>query len=88
MPTQHLSKIFQPRSVAVLGASAKPGSVGRTLLENLQRAGAGMQIYPINPKYDALLGLTAYPSIQSLAAPPDLAVIATPAKTVPGLVRE
>ncbi len=88
MPTQNLSKIFQPKSVAVLGASTRNGSVGRTVLENLQRAGVGKAIYPINPKYDSLLGLTAYPSVRALAGPPDLAVIATPAETVPGLVRE
>jgi acetyltransferase len=88
MPTQNLNKLFQPHSVAVLGASAKSGSVGRTLLENLQRESAGKQVYPINPKYNTLLGITAYPSISALNATPDLAVVATPAATVPGLVRE
>jgi acetyltransferase len=88
MVTQHLSKIFQPRSIAVLGASAKPNSVGQTVLANLQQAGAGKEIYPINPRYDSLLGLKAYPSVSSLHSTPDLVVVATPAATVPGLVRE
>ena len=88
MPTQNLAKVFQPKSVAVLGASSRVGSVGRTVLENLQRAAFPGEIFPINPKYDALLGRQAYPSIRALAHPPDLAIIATPAATVPGLVRE
>ncbi len=58
------------------------------MLENLQRAGAGKEIYPINPKYESLLGIAAYPSIGAVKSMADLAVIATPAETVPGLVRE
>jgi acetyltransferase len=88
MPTRNLSKIFQPRSVAVIGASVKLGSVGRTVLENLQRAGFAGELYPINPKYDSVLNLRAYPSIDTLPSPPDLAIIATPAATVPALVGE
>jgi len=85
---QTLSKIFRPRRVAVIGASIKAGSVGRTVLENLQRASFPGDIYPINPKYDSLLGLPAYPSIHGLPSTPDLAIIATPAQTVPALIRE
>src|SRR5215207_6112594 len=88
MPTHNLSKSFQTRSVALIGASARPGSVGRTVLENLQQAGFGTEIYPINPKHASLLGLTSYPSIRALPHPPDLTIIATPAVTVPGLVSE
>jgi acetyltransferase len=88
MPTHNLSKIFQPRSVALVGASARPGSVGRTVLENLQRAGFGSEIYPINPKRTSLLNLTTYPSVGALPHPPDLAIIATPAESVPGLITE
>ena len=88
MSTHNLSKIFHPRSVAVVGASSKPASVGRTVLENLQQAGFPGSIYPINPKYDSLLGLKAYGSIGELPESPDLAIIATPAPTVPSLVRE
>ena len=88
MPIQNLSKIFQPRSVAVIGASAKLGSVGRTVLENRQRARFAGELFPINPKYDSVLNLRAYPSISKLPDPPDLAIIATPAATVPALVGE
>lgn len=88
MPTQNLSKIFHPENIAVIGASSRPASVGRTVLENLQRAGFPGDIYPVNPKYESLLGLPSYPSISALPRQPDLAIIATPAATVPTLVRE
>ena len=86
MPIRNLSKIFQPRSVAVIGASIELGSVGRTVLENLQRAGFTGDLYPVNPKYESVLNLRAYPSIDKLPGTPDLAIIATPAVTVPALV--
>src|SRR5688572_32445112 len=88
MPTHNLSKIFRPRSVAVIGASSKVGSVGYTVLENLKRCGFCGEIYPINPKYDSLLDLRAFPSIDAVANTPDLAIIATPAEMVPPLVRQ
>lgn len=87
MPTQNLSKIFRPRSVAVVGASAKPDSVGRTVLENLQQSGFSGTIYPVNPNYDSLLDLKAYPSVDELPETPDLAIIATRATSVPSVVR-
>jgi len=86
MPIQNLSKIFQPRSVAVVGASINLGSVGRTVLENLQRAGFAGELYPINPKYESVLNLRTYASIDKLPSAPDLVIIATPAATVPALV--
>jgi acetyltransferase len=88
MSTHSLSNIFHPNSIAVVGASAKPSTVGRTVLENLQQAGFPGPIYPVNPKYEALLGLKAYASISTLPGVPDLAVVATPAATIPALVRE
>jgi acetyltransferase len=88
MPTHNLSKMFRPRSVAVIGASSQVGSVGHTVVANLKRSGFRGEIYPINPKYDSLLDLRAFPSIGALAHPPDLAIVATPADTVPNLVRE
>jgi acetyltransferase len=87
MPTR-LSKIFRPKSVAVVGASGKEGSVGRTVLENLKRANFSGAIFPINPRYDSLLDLQTFPTIGELPAVPDLAIVATPAQTVPGIVKE
>ncbi len=88
MPVRNLNRIFQPRSVAVIGASAKPGSVGRTVLRNTIDAGFPGPIYPINPKHETLEDLPCYKSISATPEPPDLAVICTPSKSVPSVVRE
>jgi acetyltransferase len=88
MSTHNLSKIFRPKSVAIVGASAKPASVGRILLDNLRHAGFSGPIYPVNPKHETVLDLPAHPSITALPSTPDLAIIATPAPTVPQIVRE
>ena len=73
-----LSSIFSPQSVAVIGATENPGSVGRTILENLIKGGFAGAIYPVNPKRDTILGLKAYPSISAVPTVPDLAVVITP----------
>jgi len=77
---------FAPRSVALVGATESAGSVGRALLENL--AAFEGEVFPVNPKHRLLLGRPAFESLAALPGPVDLAVIATPAATVPGLVRE
>ena len=87
-----LDVFFHPKNVAVIGATEAPHSVGRSILSNLQGANAQDAfpgaIYPVNPKRDSLLGLRCYPNIASVPEPVDLAVIATPAATVPGVIRE
>ncbi|MEI6076570.1 MAG: bifunctional acetate--CoA ligase family protein/GNAT family N-acetyltransferase [Verrucomicrobiota bacterium] len=83
-----LSSIFSPQSVAVIGATENPGSVGRTILENLIKGGFAGAIYPVNPKRDTILGLKAYPSISAVPTVPDLAVVITPPPTVPGIIRD
>ncbi|HBL10460.1 MAG TPA: acetyl CoA synthetase subunit alpha, partial [Cyanobacteria bacterium UBA11162] len=85
---QPLSSFFAPESVAVIGATDKTGSVGRTLLWNLMSNPFGGTIYPINPKRHSVLGIPAYPSIKSVPDQVDLAIIATPAPTVPGVIGE
>jgi acetyltransferase len=80
--------MFSPEAVAVIGAREKEGSVGRTILENLRTGGFKGAIYPVNPKRHRILGLRAYPSIESVPQSVDLAIIATPAATVPGVVSE
>lgn len=67
----HLTSLLNPRSVAVLGASDKP-SVGRDIIETLQRFGYTGDIYPINPKYGSILNVRCYPTLQDLPAPPDV----------------
>lgn len=83
---QLLDAIFAPRSVAVIGASDRPKSVGQSLLQNLTTF--PHRIYPVNPKHGELRGLRCYPSVAALPEPVDLALIATPANTVPKIVQE
>ena len=81
-----LSAMLAPKSIALIGASEKPGSVGRALLENLQSFRD--RVFPINPSHARLLGQKAFPTIRDTPQEVDLAVIATPAATVPGIVAE
>lgn len=83
-----LDAIFAPASVAVIGATERPGSVGRTVLWNLISSPFGGVVFPVNPQRQNVLGIKAYPSIDQVPEPVDLAVIATPAPTVPGLIRD
>jgi acetyltransferase len=83
-----LQVFFSPRSVAVIGATEKAGSVGRSILWNLISSPFGGTVYPVNSKRGSVLGIKAYPSIGDVPGEVDLAVIVTPATTVAGLVRE
>ena len=83
-----LDCIFHPRSVAVIGASEREGSVGRTLLWNLIRSPFGGTVFPVNPQRHSILGIKSYTDIASVPELVDLAVIATPAPTVPQVIRE
>ncbi|MBD2338516.1 bifunctional acetate--CoA ligase family protein/GNAT family N-acetyltransferase [Calothrix sp. FACHB-156] len=83
-----LDFIFAPRNVAVIGATEKQGSVGRTLLWNLISSPFGGTVFPVNPKRNSILGIKAYPTIFDVPAKVDLAVIATPAATVPNIIAD
>ena len=83
-----LDVFFSPASVAVIGATETTGSVGRTLLWNLISSPFGGTVYPVNPKRSHVLGIRAYPSIGAIPEEVDLAVIVTPAATVPAIVGE
>jgi acetyltransferase len=83
-----LDAIFAPQNVAVIGATENPGSVGRTLLWNLMSNPFGGTIFPVNPKRASVLGIKAYPNIAAVPEKVDLAVIVTPAPTVPGVIGE
>ena len=83
-----LDCIFHPRSVAVIGASEREGSVGRTLLWNLIRSPFGGTVFPVNPQRHSILGIKSYTDIASVPELVDLVVIATPAPTVPQVIRE
>ena len=88
MSVRNLRYLFAPGSVAIIGASEKPHSVGATVLRNVVEGGFKGAIYPVNPKYDSLAGLPAYARVASLPAVPDLAIICTPPETVPSIVRQ
>jgi acetyltransferase len=85
---QALDAIFTPTSVAVVGATEKEGSVGRTILRNLISSPFGGTVYPVNPKRPNVLGIKAYPDVKSIPETVDLAVVVTPAPTVPGIISE
>ncbi|OCR00873.1 acetyl CoA synthetase subunit alpha [Oscillatoriales cyanobacterium USR001] len=86
--SQPLDAIFSPKTVAVIGATEKEGSVGRTILSNLIASPFGGTVFPVNPKRPNVLGIKAYSSIAAVPDPVDLAIVVTPAKTVPGIVSE
>jgi len=83
-----LKSIFAPKNVAVIGATEKEGSVGRTILWNLISSPFGGAVFPINPKRPSLLGIKAYPSIKDVPDQVDLAVIVTPSTGIPDLITE
>ncbi len=84
---QPLGAIFSPQAVAVIGATERPGSVGRTVLWNLISNPFGGTVFPVNPQRRSILGIRAYATIQDVPEPVDLAIIATPAPTVPDLIQ-
>ena len=85
---RQLDSIFSPQTIAIIGATEAPGSVGRTVLENILAGGFAGQVYPVNPKRDKILGLKAYPDVKVLPTVPDVVVIITPPATVPGIIRD
>jgi len=88
MSVRNLEYFFTPRSVAVIGASDKPHSVGATVLRNLIDGGFQGAIHPVNPRHDLLGGRRVYSSVAMLDEAPDLAIICTPPATVPGIIAE
>ena len=87
MSVRDLGCLLNPRSVALVGASKRPGSVGEVLARNLFGGGFDGPIMPVNPRYAAIGGALAWPDIASLPLVPDLAVVATPVDAVPDIVR-
>lgn len=83
-----LHKVFEPQSVAIVGASERPQSVGTQLLDNLIDSGFQGDIYPVNPGYQSLRGLRCYPAISAVDHAIDLVVIVIPAKAIPGVLHE
>ncbi|MFN4088833.1 MAG: CoA-binding protein, partial [Alphaproteobacteria bacterium] len=88
MTVRNLDAVFRPRSIAVIGAGTRDRSVGAVLARNLAAAGFPGPIHAVHPREAMVQGLTACPSVAALPVVPDLAVIATPPDTVPGLIAE
>ncbi|UCE59237.1 MAG: bifunctional acetate--CoA ligase family protein/GNAT family N-acetyltransferase [Phycisphaerales bacterium] len=88
MSVRHLDSLFKPTSVAVVGASNNPESVGGTVMRNLLKSGFTGPIMPVNPKYEAVCGVLTYPEVSSLPVTPDMAVVCTSPATVPGLIHQ
>jgi acetyltransferase len=83
-----LDTIFAPKAVALVGATEKARSVGRTVLWNLMNTPFGGPIYPVNPTRASVLGIKAYPKLSALPEKPDLVVVTTPATTIPAIIGE
>lgn len=88
MTTRNLNYFFDPQSVALIGASSQAGSVGSVLVRNLVRGRLDAPVFAVNPKREHVFTLPAYPDVTSLPQIPDLAVIATPPKTIPDIIGE
>ena len=87
MSLHHLQRLFQPRSIAVIGASAKPRRSGAVVMRNLLAGGFDGPIMPVNPARTHVAGVLCYPDVASLPLVPDLAVICSPSDTVAGQIR-
>ena len=85
---EQLDAIFRPETVAVIGATDRPGSVGRTIMWNLVSSPFGGTVFPVNSRRPNVLGIKAYPSVSEVPARVDLAVIVAPAPAVPDIIGE
>ncbi len=83
-----LDAMFAPESVAVIGATSRPGTVGHAVLENLLDGKFKGKVYAVNAKHPEVLGLKTYASIRDIPGPVHLAIVATPATTVPSIIGE
>ena len=88
MGPHYLNRILSARSIALIGASNQSGSVGSTILKNLLAMGFEGELYPVNPRYKKVHGRKSHPSVEAIGRSIDLAIIATPADTIPDIIRE
>ncbi|MEM5774063.1 MAG: CoA-binding protein, partial [Anaerolineaceae bacterium] len=88
MDIHKLDRIFKPQRIALIGVTMNPNSVGGKVLSNLISGGFRGVVYPVNPDYEAVMGIQCYPDVASLPRTPDLGIICAGADKVPQLVRE
>lgn len=86
MSTVNLSKIFNPKSIAIIGASEKKGSVGDTIMRNIVLNDFKGDIFPVNRNYNDIMSVPAFSNINDISKKIDMAIIATPIKTIPGIL--
>src|SRR5262245_7600351 len=88
MAEHYLRPLLAPRSVALVGATERDGALGAIVHRNLAAAGRRGELYLVNPKHREIFGRRAYARLSALPEAPDLAVIVTPARTVPGIIED
>ncbi|MCC7348207.1 MAG: acetate--CoA ligase family protein, partial [Variibacter sp.] len=88
MSTYRLDRLFRPRSVALVGASPRPGSLGRIVFDKLREAGFAGPLHVVNPSHAEIDGAPTVPNLSALPTPPDVIVVTAPARAVPGIVAE
>ena len=88
MEKHTLNELFNPNSIAVIGASDRPNSVGKLVFENILNGKYIGQVFPVNLRHSAIQGHRAYSSIAEMTQPIDVAIITTPAETVPDIIRQ
>ena len=88
MTVRNLDKLLSPRSVVVVGASSRPGSLGAIAWRNLRDAGFAGPVFAVNPHHETLDGVPVHARVRELPQPPDLALLCTPPPTIAGLVAE
>jgi acetyltransferase len=88
MSIRNLPRLLAPASVAVIGATDRPGSVGATVMRNLLGGGFAGRVVPVNPRHATVAGVPTCPDVRTLDFVPDLALVCTPAPTVPGIIGE
>ena len=86
MGQHYLSPLFSPKSVAIIGASERADSVGEVVFRNMREGGFKGGLYPVNPSHKKIQGMVAYPSLDDITEAVELAVICTPAETVPDII--
>ena len=86
MSIRHFDALFRPRSLALIGAGNRPGSIGQVLMRNVLAAGFAGEVFAVNPKYTEVAGKKAYPDVESLPFAPDLAVFCAASVAVPGII--
>ncbi len=87
MSTRNLKSLFRPQSIAVVGASTKPKSIGSVVMRNLLKGEFAGPVMPVTSEHASVGGVLAYPDVACLPKAPDLALICTPPATIPGIVR-